>query len=111
MMESSKEKYKIEPCPLCGSEYPWKWICADTVVLECDCGCALKKASAKTLYKIEDLPQELIKHSYEQNGLAFRQSDGSTKLASELGYVAVSIPAALHHAGVAKIWNNRVKHK
>lgn len=98
---------EIKPCPLCGKKYPWRWICADTVILECDCGCTLKKASAKILYKKEELPEELKEHSYVPDALAFRQSDGTTKLAGELGYVGVSIPAALHHAGIAKVWNVR----
>ena len=88
---------KIKPCPCCGKEYPYTYISSSCVVIECVCGMSVKNGAARILYPRSDVPAELVPYQYE-----------ITPPDPKVDYVAINALAALDHAGILSIWNQRV---
>lgn len=100
---------ELKPCPFCGNELPWTHISFNTAVLECGCGATFRGGSAavKTLYKRDEVPENLRPYVYEPDLLTIIK-DGKEVGYPEHGYVGVNVVAAFWFSGITEKWNRRV---
>jgi hypothetical protein len=99
------------PCPMCGSSSPFTHITFSCAVLRCNCGVSLDGASVRTMYKREDVPLALERHTYEPILLVMRNKDGVETPYPDHGYVGVNAIEAFNLYGHLARWNRRVSKK
>lgn len=102
---------ELLPCPMCGNTLPFTHISFNCAALECNCGLTLKNAAVRTMYKREEVPLALERHTYEPTLLVIRSKDNIDTPYPEHGYVGVNAVAAFNLYGHTARWNRRVQLK
>lgn len=95
------------PCPMCNASSPFTYISFNCAVLECGCGVKLKDAAVRTMYKREEVPLALERHTYEPTLLVIRNKDNVEIPYPDHGYVGVNAVEAFNLYGHTARWNRR----